>query len=239
MKKTTLIKNVVMASLVLLSLISLDSCKKNDDPNVLTGDTNIPLTPVNAVTTVYTTVNGTSQPGSMSMTVLSNNNGTVTYGAAFDLNSYPDSVKLMLATILPQAISYYNPQNVTWNISASGQLNVQYTLKVTSEGMQNYFVDGKPWTVRYADGVGTKYTVTRTNGDVLTATVTEKTGVDDFPFGFLLIKTSKLEYLAPASDPVISKVTYRVNHKFGLVYLKVEGKAGRVLELSLFPYFLM
>ena len=225
--------------LYLLMLVGLGACKKDDNPNVLTGDTNIPLTPVNAVTTVYLTVHGASQPGSMSMTVLSNNNGLVTYGASFNLASYPDSVVTTLASLLPQAISYYNPQNVVWSISPSGVLNVQFTIKVTSEGMQNYFVDGKPWTVRYADGVGTNYTVTRANGQTLTATVTEKTGLDDWPYSYFYIKTSKIEYVAPADDPVVSKVTFRVNHKFGLVYLKVEGKAGRVLELDLVPYFLM
>jgi hypothetical protein len=43
----------------------------------------------------------------------------------------------------------------------------------------------------------------------------------------------------PASDPVLSKVTFRVNHKFGLVYLKAEGKDGKVLELDLFAWFLL
>ena len=55
----------------------------------------------------------------------------------------------------------------------------------------------------------------------------------------LLIKTSLVEYDAPADDPVISKVYYRVNHKFGLVYLKVLCKNGKVLEMSLLNYFLM
>ena len=223
---------------VLLSLFSLDACKKSTDPSVLTGDTNIPLTAVDSVTTVFLTMNGVNQPGWTSMTVLSNSNGMVTYGVVFDLSSYPDSLLNMLAAIVPQAISYYNPKNVVWSITPSGHLNVQFTVKITSEGMQNYFVDGKPWTVRYADGVGTNYTVTRNNGQVLTASVTEKTGLDDWPCGYYYIKTSKIEYVAPADDPVVSKVTFRVNHKFGLVYIKAEDKTGRILELNLLPYFL-
>jgi hypothetical protein len=105
--------------------------------------------------------------------------------------------------------------------------------------MQSYFIDGKPWTVKYADPQGTNYNLTRDNGDVLTATVTEKTGQDDWPYGFMYIKTSKVEFNCPATDPVGKKVTYRVNHKFGLVYLKAESKDGRVIELDLFPWFLL
>ncbi|MBS1624214.1 MAG: hypothetical protein JST83_09360 [Bacteroidetes bacterium] len=228
----------VRLSIILGLFISLlaSGCKKND-PNVLTGDTNIPLTQKDSVTNVYFTVNGSSLPGT-TVKIISNDNGMVTYGATTDLSSYPDSIKTALATMVPQMISYYNPQHVTFNINGT-ILTIRISIKVTSEGMQNYFVDGQPWTVRYADGIGTNYTVKRANGNILTATVTEKTGVDDWPYGFYYIKTSKIEYNAPADDPVLSKVTYRVNHKFGLVYLKAEGKNGKVLELSLFPYYVM
>ncbi|MBS1594354.1 MAG: hypothetical protein JST90_08505 [Bacteroidetes bacterium] len=226
----------VIVAGVSLFLVSSPGCKKND-PNVLTGDTNIQLTQKDSVTNVYFTVNGTSLPGT-TVKIISNSNGMVTYGATTDLSAYPDSIKTALATMVPQLITYYNPQNVTFNISGT-TLTIQFTIKVTSEGMQNYFVDGQPWTVKYADGVGTNYTVKRTNGDILTATVTEKTGADDWPYGFYYIKTSKVEYNAPVDDPVLSKVTFRVNHKFGLVYLKAEGKNGKVLELSLFPYYVM
>lgn len=225
--------------LVLFSLYALHSCKRESGPNVLGGDTNILLTQKDSVTDLYFTVNGGSSLPGATIKVLSNDNGMVTYGATIDLNAYPDSVVNNLVTIVPQLITYYNPKDLTWTLSPSGVLNVQFKLKITSEGMQNYFVDGQPWTVKYADGLGTDYTVTRTNGEVLTATITEKTGLDDWPYSFWNIKTSKVEYNAPASDPVLDKVTFRVNHKFGLVYLKAEGKDGRVLEMDLFAWFLL
>lgn len=239
MKKITLIKKVAILSLLLLTIVSINSCTKSSDPNVLTGDTNILMTKVNSQTTTYLTINGVNQPGSGTLTVLSNNNGMVTYGTTVDLTTYSDSALTTVATLLPQAISYYNPKNIVWSISPQGILTAQFTVKITSEGMQNYFVDGQPWTVKYADGVGTKYTVKRTNGTMLTSTVNEKTGNDEWSYGMLLIKTSLLEYDAPADDPVISKVFYRVNHKFGLVYLKVMGKNGKVLEMDLLNFFLM
>ena len=226
-------------SLILFSLFTINSCKKTtSDPNALGGDTNIPLTQKDSVTNLYFKVNGVDLPGA-SFKVLNNDNGMVTYGATVDLAAYPDSIISNLITIVPQLISYYNPKDVVWSLAGSNVLNVQFKLKITSDGMQNYFIDGKPWTVKYADPQGTNYTVTRNNGQTLTATVTEKTGVDDWPYSFWLIKTSKIEYTAPAEDPVVSKVTFRVNHKYGLVYVKVEGKNGKVIEIDLLSFFLL
>lgn len=224
--------------LLLFVLTGVNSCKKNNDPNVLGGETNIPLTQKDSVTNLYFTVNGVSLPGA-SIRVLANDNGMVTYAATVDATVYPDTMIADLVTMIPQLINYYNPKDVTWSVSPQGVVNVQFKLKITSEGMQNYFVEGQPWTVKYADPQGTNYSVTRANGETLTATVTEKTGVDDWPYSFWMIKTSKVEYLAPATDPVLSKVTFRVNHKFGLVYLKAEGKNGKVTEIDLVSFFLL
>ena len=240
MKKIQFImKKVAVLSLILIVLFTVNSCKKSNDPNVLGGDTNIPLTQKDSVTNLYFTVNGgTSLPGA-SIKVVSNDNGMVTYGATIDLNALPDSVVTLLGSMIPQLITFYNPKDVTWSISPSWVLTVQYKIKITSEGMQNYFIDGKPWTLRYADPVGTNYTVTRDNGQTFTATVTEKTGADDWPYSFWLNKTSKIEYEAPAADLVLSKVTFRVNHKFGLVYVKAVDKDGKEVEVDLISYFML
>ncbi len=238
--KTTLFnfRKTGFALLLLAAIFVVPSCKKNTDPTILTGDTNIPLTQKDSVTSIFFKVNGSNLPGA-SIKVISNDNGMVTYGATIDLTAYPDSLVSNLITLIPQLINYYNPQGVVWSVTGNNTLNIQFKIKVTSEGMQNYFVEGKPWTIRYADGVGTNNSVTRSNGQTLTTTVTEKTGVDDWPYSLWLIKTSKVEFTAPADDPSISKVTFRINHKFGLVYVKVEGKNGKVLELDLINFFLL
>lgn len=220
------------------TIAAVSSCKKEKDDNVLTGETNIPLTQKDSTTSLYFNYNGQNAPGT-EIQVVENKNGLVTYAASFDLQAIPDSLKNLLLTILPQLIDYYNPKDVSWNLEANGTINVQFKLKITSEGIQSYFVDGKPWTIRYDDPQGSSRSITRDNGDVMTATVTEKTGQDDWPFGFMYIKTSKVEINAPASDPVMQKVIYRINHKFGVVYLKAEGKDGRVLEIDLIPWFLI
>lgn len=219
-------------------LFTFSACKKETDPNVLGGDTNIPLTQKDSATSVYFALNG-QNAGGVEIKVASNDNGMVTYSGTADPADLPDSVITSLLSIIPQLVTYYNPQDFTYSIDGTGKLHFTFKLKITSEGMQNYFVDGKPWTLKYADGVGASHSITRNNGDVLTATVTEKTGQDDWGYGFMYIKTSKIEYNAPATDPVVDKVTYRVNHKFGLVYVKVESKDGKVLEADLFPWFLI
>lgn len=219
-------------------VMTVSSCKKEKDPNVLTGSTNIPLTQKDSATSLYFTYNGQNVDGT-EIRVAENNNGMVTYAASFDLQTIPDSLENLLLTILPQLINYYNPKDVAWSLGSDGKINVQFKLKITSEGIQSYFVDGKPWTIRYDDPQGSSRSVTRDNGEVMTATVTEKTGQDDWPFGFMYIKTSKVEINTPPGDPVLQKVTYRINHKFGVVYLKAEGKDGRVLEVDLMPWFLI
>ena len=70
---------------------------------------------------------------------------------------------------------------------------------------------------RYENGVGAEYKITNNKGQELSRKITEKTGIDDYNFGFLLIKTTKVEHIALADNPVFSKVSYRANHKFGLV----------------------
>ncbi len=124
-----------MFSLLLAVVLTINSCKKNNDPNVLGGDTNIPLTQKDSVTSLYFTVNGgTSLPGA-TIKVISNDNGMVTYGATVDLNAYPDSVVSALTTMVPELISYYNPKDLTWSLSPSGIITVQFKLKITSEGI--------------------------------------------------------------------------------------------------------
>ena len=102
---------------VLFTLFAANSCKKDSGPNVLGGETNIPLTQKDSVTDIYFTVNGGSSLPGASIKVLSNDNGMVTYGATVDLNAYPDSVVNNLVTMVPQLITYYNPKNLTWSLS--------------------------------------------------------------------------------------------------------------------------
>ncbi|MBK7523855.1 MAG: hypothetical protein IPI53_06750 [Saprospiraceae bacterium] len=198
-----------------LLLVWIFSCGKEDANTELGGDTNIPLTKVDSVSNVYLNYNGTYL-GSTTMKVVSNNNGEVTYNAKMDLKTFPNDLKLKALEYLPKVQSYYNVPNL--KITPDQQIEFDFKLKITSEGYLDYFTDGKPWVmIKYENGVGAEYKITNNKGQELSRKITEKTGIDDYPFGFLLIKTTKVEHIAPADNPVFSKVTYRANHKFGLV----------------------
>ncbi len=230
-------QKLLLCALVLI-ITGISSCKKETtDPNVLGGETSIDLTALGSETDVYLSSGSTTL--NTKIKVVGNDNGMVSYEAAIDISTIPDSIVDMVVQILPQLVIYYNPKDVTIGTDLQGRITVKFKLKITSEGMQNYFVDGKPWTFKYNDAAGTRYSVKRDNGEEIVATVTEKTGLDDWPMGFMYIKTSKVEVSPPAADPVFSKITFRANHKFGLVYLKGETKSGKVIEVDLVPWFLI
>jgi len=55
--------------------------------------------------------------------------------------------------------------------------------------------------------------------------VVSKTGVDDYPYGFYLIKTIQVEDMDPGvlkNTGGVNKVTYIANHKFGLVGVRLD-----------------
>jgi hypothetical protein len=222
---------------VFLVLFLWVSCEKEDSsPNTLGGSTDIPLTPVNGVSSVFGSYGNQNINGG-SITVVKNEDGLVTYKALIDLNQFSNELKLKALTYLTQLSSYYK-FDTAFTLAPDGKLSFEFKLKITSEGYQDFFVEGKPWVIgKYGDGVGTEYTVTNSKGEELVRTVTEKTGIDEWPLGFFYIKTSKIEQDAPVDDPVISKVIYRINHRFGLVYLEYQLKDGTTLKLSVFAPF--
>jgi len=87
--------------------------------------------------------------------------------------------------------------------------------KVTKEGLELKTGPGAGIWVKYNSNVGDTYPIGST-GKV--RTVVAKTGIDDYPYGFMLIKVIQVEetpnYLKTSG---ISKITYIANHKFGLV----------------------
>lgn len=206
--------------------VILSSCDllnpQKEDPNTLGGETNLELTKPGKVSYTYLDIGGSSLP-SGSMTVVSNTDGIVVYKLSFNMKGYKDSAAI--ATLLPA--SYKDEK---------GNVSMDFKFKVTSEGIQDYFRREKPWTiVKYDDGVGTVYPFTTKNGSKQERKITEKTGQDDWPMGFLLIKTTKVEQELPESDPSVKKITYRANHKFGLVYVEMLLKNGQTVKLRIVP----
>lgn len=222
-------KKIFSLALVAALLTSLNSCKKDDPegPNDLGGETNIELTQVGNVSSAYMKFGNMDLP-SGEMTVTSNDNGIVTYHMFVDLTGSPDSA--MLAGVIPDEYK-----------DADGNVSTEFTFKITSEGVQDIFKRDRPWTiVKYDDGVGTTYPFTTDNGTELVRTITEKTGQDDWPMGFMYIKTTKVEQMLPPTDKTAEKITFRANHKFGLVYIELQLKnGGGTASIDIIPWFML
>lgn len=222
-------KKIFSLALVAALLTSLNSCKKDDPegPNDLGGETVIELTQVGNVSSAYMKFGIMDLP-SGEMTVTSNNKGVVTYHMFVDLTGSPDSA--MLAGVIPDEYK-----------DANGNVSTEFTFKITSEGVQDIFKRDRPWTiVKYNDGVGTTYPFTTDNGTELVRTITEKTGQDDWPMGFMYIKTTKVEQLLPPDDKTAEKITFRANHKFGLVYIELQLKnGGGTASIDIIPWFML
>ncbi len=219
-------------------LVALVSCKKDEANTGLGGQTNIPLNAVDSVSGVYVALDG-NNAASTEIKIKSNDNGDVTYVGTVDLTTITPEMQTKAMEILNQHGDYYHASDYV-TLTPDLKLNFEFKVKITSEGYQDYFADGKPWImVKYDDPVGTTYSVVNNKGETLTRTITEKTGQDDWPFGFFLIKTQKVEQQVASDDPLVHHIVYRVNHKFGLVYLEYEFKDGTNLAIEVIPWFLL
>lgn len=223
-------KKSVVLLLIFALTAGIHSCKKKEEtgPNILGGETDIALTKVGNESSIYIDLGGSSQVQG-TVTVKSNKGGVCEYDIILDLTGNPDSA--LYRAIIPAEL-----------FDNQGRINTQIKYKFTSEGIQDYYWGGgqNPWTiVKYNDGVGVEYPFNTSDGQNLKRVVTEKTGQDDFPYGFYYIKTTKVEQAFPATDEYVEKMTYRANHKFGLVYVEAKLKTGQTVKATIFPWFLL
>lgn len=214
---------ILLSSILLL--ITLSGCDllnpSKDDPNTLGGDTNLEITQVGYVSVASIKIDNTYLP-SGDMIVQKNDNGVVTYKMILNLTGFKDSA--MYASLVGPE---YRDEN--------GNIFIEFKMKITSEGIQDMFERDKPWTiVKYNDGVGTEYPFTNSLGEKLIRKITEKTGKDDWPFGLMYIKTTKIESDMPSTDKVAKKMIFRANHKFGLVYVEIQMHNGQVVKINIF-----
>jgi hypothetical protein len=106
-------------------------------------------------------------------------------------------------------------------------------MQQTTEGIKCITGPGAGVIVKYDSKVGDTYPIGSTGKE---RKVVSKTGVDDYPYGFMLIKTIQVE-----TDPNIlkntggiNKITYIANHKFGMVGVKVDFDDGESVKFPVY-----
>ncbi len=192
---------ILFSIAILVLCLSCEKLFNKDDPGTLGGDQS-PMGEVGA----------TVLSGSMEIAGVSNftaqvkalKDGISTYTGSATVKN---TVLKSLVTNIP-GITIVGDQ-----VSTTGM-----DFKATKEGLELKTGPGAGIWVKYDSKVGDTYPIGST-GKV--RTVVAKTGVDDYPYGFMLIKVVQVEenpaYLKTAG---ISKITYVANHKFGLVGVK-------------------
>lgn len=214
-------------SLLVFPLLIFISCdifdSDSEDPNILGGDTNIPLGQVgNTIDAGRIQIGANSYNADASIQIVKNEKGIATIRIKADLTNIPE-LKNILDLI---------PSNMK---DDEGKIDADFQFKITSEGIQDELNrDGKLHTmVKYNVEVGDQYQLQTSNGKTITRTITERSTTDDFSYGFWLIKTIKVEQ--DSRVPGVSRIEYRFNHKFGLVFFEVFTEDGMSASVYLFP----
>ncbi len=221
-------------------------------PNEIGGETNLELTKVGGefVANFYSE---TWNPGfdhqKDTAITTKNDNGVINIHVRSGFDSvFINMIDSLLGTKdLPKDIKsamvdkYLKKYGVTIDTNNKAKMHAEFDLKmkVTSEGIQEYMTSGgdmsKPYTIiKYSANVGDKYEFTDPDGVKITRTVVSKSTTDDYYMGFWLIKVLKIEQTK--EDPIIDKITYITNHKYGLVGVILQTKNGQVFRLGIFTH---
>lgn len=244
------------ACMITILALSLSSCGISDPaeegPNEMGGDPNLELTEVGQRFGAHLEV-AQLIPGGFTweddITVIKNDGGIVTMNIAvktdykvlealdtlFGTSGLPRQTKLQ---ILDAVVRKFG---ATIDTSVAGTIRVNATprFKITSSGIQEFVSSGgdlsKPFTIiKYDANVGDAWTFTRPDGKTVTRTVTYHSTTDDYPVAFWKMKVFKTESVEE-NDPVIQKIVYVTNHKYGTVGVHVFTTSGKELVLGVLP----
>ena len=239
-----------------LGLAFVSSCTEDNstNPNELDGNTNIPISEVGSEFGVYLEIEGDNS-GVLdkvrdSVVVSKRENGVTTVSAEFVIDEasvmkldtilgLQDLSEEVKRGILDEYLGRFNAkldttdkQNITLKADLMG--------KITDKGIQDYVYSGgdtdKPFTlIKYDAKVGDTYSFTDDEGNTFTRKVVSKSTDDDYELGFMYIKVYEIEE-TQEDDPLVDKITYYANHKFGLVGIELEMKGGIKASSTILPW---
>jgi hypothetical protein len=195
---------VLLGISVGLTCISCEKILDKEDANELKGEQS-PMGEVGAtVSSSSAEIAGVSE---FSAVVTSLKDGISSYSATAKVSN----------TLLKNMVSNFPGVTIDGDQVSITDLKMQQT----REGIKCHTGPGAGVLVKYDSKVGDTYPIGSTGKE---RKVVSKTGVDDYPYGFFLIKTIQVE-----TDPNIlkntggiNKITYIANHKFGMVGVKLD-----------------
>lgn len=199
---------LIISATILMSCFSCEKLLKKDDPTELSGDTS-PMG--EAGVTVESSSAPISGVSNFTATVTSLKEGVSSYNASATVTN----------TLLKNMVANFPGVTVVGNTVSITNMKMQQT----TGGIKCLTGPGAGIIVKYDSEVGDTYPIGET-GNV--RKVVSKTGVDDYSYRMLLIKTIQVESnpnnLKSAAG--VSKITYVANHKYGLVGVKVAFDDG-------------
>lgn len=185
-------------------LLTIQSCKKEETLGK--------QSPIGEVGNVFTvgSISGISN-SSVYISDLNDGISTITITATLDDQDYVDYASI-LAVRFPDEVSL-SGNLFTANVKA----------RFTDKGISAILKGGDELMLcEYDAGVGSTWSASA-EGELVTSTVTEKTGVDDYPYGFYYIKVSEVEVESQILTELLmqgNKLYF--NHKYGPVGFSVD-----------------
>lgn len=240
----------------LIMVVLFFSCESAVGPNDIGGDTNIKLTQVGNDFGFYlegSFSDAFNQNVKDSIIIIKNDNGIITLKGIFATSREKlKKLDTLLGTynlpenIKHQFVDYYLDRfdaQIDTSNSENWLLNFESKLKVTSEGIQDFFYANgdisKPFTiVKYSSNVGDKYEFTTKEGKKIVREVVQKNPTEDWELVFWRVKTIRVEEKLD-DDPLFAKITYIANHKYGLVGIILNKKDGTVISSTVVPWALL
>lgn len=232
-----------------IAMIYTLGCETTNDPNVLDGNPNVEFTTVGSDFGVSLNAGNSFIEGiNTDFKVISNQGGIITIRGTVVLDTFAlRKIDTLAGTQgLPNAVktelieAYLERFGIA--LDSTSQEGYKLTMdiigKVTSDGIQDFvFSKGntsKPFTVvKYNAAIGDRYTFTTQEGVNIERKVTYRSTDDDYPIAFWRIKVIKVEQTS--DDPLIEKLTFIANHKFGLVGIQANLANGKEALVDIMP----
>jgi len=246
---------LMIIAITSLAILTLFSCSDDSaqDPNVIGGDGNLPQNSVGAKYGATIKLVGTDfslySKIEDSIKVTENKNGEITLKAKFIFNEdyYKDVAKFLGIESLnddsKKSLLDYFKEKYKFSIDTTDKDNMriegEIKGKMTNEGIQDYVYSNgdvkKPFTIiKHNAKVGDKYEFTDSNGNKIIRTVVHKDEENTFNLVFFKIKVTKVEEIS--DNPLVSKIIYFTNHKFGLVNIQIDLKNGKTVDAKVIPW---